>query len=91
MKEIFCPVDLGMFKQKFYSIDTEREQVAIEIGEITVDDFPSVLTEACETENVNKIHLVGNELYLKSIAENIKTYSVTKYHNTKKEIEIEVN
>lgn len=91
MKEIFCPVDLYVVKQKFYNIDTEREQVAIELGETTVDNFPCVLIEACEKENINKIHLAGNESYLKSIAENIKTYSVTKYHNTKKEIEIEVN
>lgn len=90
MKEIFCPLTMFALKQKFYSVDTGREEVTVELGETTVDLLPCVLLEVCGKENIDKIHLAGNENYANLIAQDIKVYSETKY-SEKKEIEIEVN
>ena len=90
MKEIFCPVTMFTLKQKFYNVDTEREEVTIELGETTIDLLPCVLLEICDKENIDKIHLVGNDNFVNLVAQDIKIYQEAKYKE-KKEIEIEVN
>ena len=90
MKEIFCPVTMFTLKQKFYNVDTEREEVTIELGETTIDLLPCVLLEVCDKENIDKIHLVGNDNFVNLVAQDIKICQEAKYKE-KKEIEIEVN
>ena len=90
MKEIFCPITMFALNQKIYSVDTEREDVTVELGETTVDNLPEILLEFCDKEEINKIHLVGNNEYVKLVAQDITIYHETKYEK-KKEIEIEVN
>ena len=90
MKEIFCPITMFALNQKIYSVDTEREDVTVELGETTVDNLPETLLEFCDKEEINKIHLVGNDEYVKLVAQDVAIYHETKYEK-KKEIEIEVN
>lgn len=90
MKEIFCPITMFALKQKIYRVDTETEEVAVELEEIETDFLPWALLDLCEKEQSEKIHLAGVEDYVQCIAENVKEYQTLKYSN-KKEIEIEVN
>ena len=93
MKEIFCPITMFALKQKIYSVDTEKEEVATELEEIETDFLPWALLDLCKQNDINKIHLAGDAVYIEDIVENIKDYSEKNAINYAelKDIEIEVN
>lgn len=90
MKEIYCPVNLFSAKLKVYKIDTEDTMIAKELGEADTIELPRVLLECCKTEEIYKIHLVGEDKYTHMLAQDVEIYKNIKYKENK-EIEIEVN
>lgn len=81
---LVCKVDLFNLEQQIYSVTPEGQK---KIASVPLDRVAETLGSLLFMHKSNKIHLFGNEHYLESIVEAIKT----SYNYGNDNIEIEVN
>ena len=79
---LVCKVDLFNLDQQIYSVTEAGQQ---KIADVPLDSVAETIGALSVRKKINNIHLFGNEEYLDSIVETIRT----TYGND--QIEIEVN
>ena len=79
---LVCKVDLFNLDQQIYSVTEAGQQ---KIADVPLDRVAETIGTLSFMKKINNIHLFGNEEYLDSIVETIRT----TYGND--QIEIEVN
>ena len=88
MKELVCNVNLFSLYHSIYLIDYQKN-LREKIETTDLEELPKILNHICQLNNVNKIHLFGEEKGLESLIEEINTLNTL--HNNENKIEIEVN
>ena len=84
---IYCNFNLFTLNQSFYII---RDQVPALIKDSTSETLAEDLSIAANQYSINKIVLQGPKEYGNMLAENILTFSETKYNNQSLYIEVRV-
>ncbi len=78
MKTIYCYFNL-FDMQQWISLYDEETKDTIPLTVIPTREFSKNIVLQCHKINTKNIHLYGNEQYLNSIAEEIKTIGKTDY------------
>ena len=88
MKTIYCYFNLFDIQQ-WISLYDEETKNTIPLTVIPTKEFSKNIVLQCHKIDAKNIHLYGNEQYLNSIAEEIKTIEKTNYSCN--DINVEVN
>jgi hypothetical protein len=86
--EIICKLDLGTLSHPVYVLKNETS-ILTSYGKASTEELPNMLLAACSENNINKIHLFGNEVYLIGIIYEINQMKAR--FNDYKNIVVEVN
>ena len=89
MKDKFLICHINLFAQK-QNVILVNDNDNTNIMSCDLQDLGKVLTDFCFAENIDTIHIYGNEEYIKKITQDIDIYSgCSAYSNNM--IKVEVN
>ena len=91
MKDKFLVCNINLFiKEQSILLIKDNDYSNASIMSCDLQDLGKVLTDFCFAENIDTIHIYGNEEYIKKITQDIDIYSgCSAYSNNM--IKVEVN
>lgn len=91
MKDKFLVCNINLFtKEQNILLIRDNDYSTASIMSCDLQDLGKVLTDFCFAENIDTIHIYGNEKYIKKITQDIDVYSgCSAYSNNM--IKVEVN
>lgn len=91
MKDKFLVCNINLFtKEQNILLIRDNDYSTASIMSCDLQDLGKVLTDFCFAENIDTIHIYGNEEYIKKITQDIDVYSgCSAYSNNM--IKVEVN
>ena len=91
MKDKFLVCNINLFtKEQSIFLIKDNDYSTSSIMSCDLQDLGKVLTDFCFAENIDTIHIYGNEEYIKKITQDIDIYSgCSAYSNNM--IKVEVN
>ena len=91
MKDKFLVCNINLFtKEQNILLIRDNDYSNASIMSCDLQDLGKVLTDFCFAENIDTIHIYGNEEYIKKITQDIDVYSgCSAYSNNM--IKVEVN
>lgn len=91
MKDKFLVCNINLFtKEQSILLIKDSDYSTASIMSCDLQDLGKVLTDFCFAENIDTVHIYGNEEYIKKITQDIDTYSgCSAYSNNM--IKVEVN
>lgn len=91
MKDKFLVCNINLFtKEQNILLIKDNDYSNASIMSCDLQDLGKVLTDFCFAENIDTIHIYGNEEYIKKITQDIDVYSgCSAYSNNM--IKVEVN
>lgn len=91
MKDKFLVCNINLFtKEQSILLIKDNDYSTASIMSCDLQDLGKVLTDFCFAENIDTIHIYGNEEYIKKITQDIDIYSgCSAYSNNM--IKVEVN
>lgn len=91
MKDKFLVCNINLFtKEQSILLIKDSDYSTASIMSCDLQDLGKVLTDFCFAENIDTIHIYGNEEYIKKIIQDIDVYSgCSAYSNNM--IKVEVN
>lgn len=83
-------VNTSAYTHMFPVFYVNEKQLDVPIGNVTLDDLPKMVCSYCKQYNTDKILLIGNEIQLEKIKEDINEYDNLNYSENKR-IEVYIN
>ena len=85
---ICCRIEMFKDTQTISIFDGEKET---KLADIDYELAGATIAQYCHNMNTNKIHLFGQEEYIESLIDDIRTTNFFMYKNEAQVLEIEVN
>ncbi len=78
MSVIRCNLDLFAYEQTIYLQENNKIKI---IAKVPMDNLSNFITEYCNTNNINEVHIIGFTEFAKQIQKEILEVNSTKYSN----------
>lgn len=86
---ICCRIEMFKNKQSIFICSDDGNEEKID--SVSLDLLGAVIAQYCHEYETNKIHLFGQEEYIESLIDDIRTTNFFMYKNNAQVLEIEVN
>lgn len=85
---LICQFNMFDLNQQIYEIQNGK---MVPVGTVITEELPNAMVNYCIGNNINKIHLYGNEVFVSEITDYMRLILKKNYNLNEDEITMEVN